>query len=82
MFSLQTKVGQPPEILVSLGSDEQGQKLQGLVLKARNIHLPSSSSSNGKGYDIHRTDPADVTTMYVCMGYDMRSYKVPMKNLF
>ena len=48
MFSLHTKVGQPPEILVSLGLDEHGQKLHGLVLKARNIHLPSSSGSKGK----------------------------------
>ena len=48
MFSLHAKVGQPPEILVSLGLDDHGQKLHGLVLKARNIHLPSSSGSKGK----------------------------------
>ena len=63
MFSLYTKVGQPPEILVSLGLDEHGQKLHGLVLKARNIHLPSSSGSKGKYVRtykcIHRNDPAD-----------------------
>ena len=45
---------------MSLGSDEQGQKLHGLVLKARNIHLPSSSGSKGKDNGIDRTDPADV----------------------
>lgn len=67
---------------MSLGSDEQGQKLQGLVLKARNIHLPSSSGSNGKDYGIHRTDPADVHGAFTYIwGYDIYSYKVPTKNL-
>ena len=75
-----------PEILVSLSYKENERRLQGLVLKARHINLPSTSDSESEYSSFMYSTYAHTRVLYLCTYVNLYAYLlkyyVQMRSLY